>query len=64
MIKAFKFLVKPDGLILLSEPNRYIAEPFIEAVKENGYGLEKYNYEVMVRNVKSKVSVYAIRSEI
>jgi predicted nicotinamide N-methyase len=59
--KAFTHLVKPDGLILLSEPNRYIAEPFIEDLLRAGYALEKYSYEVEVKGIKSKVSVYAIR---
>jgi predicted nicotinamide N-methyase len=58
---AFTHLVKPDGLILLSEPNRYIAEPFIEGLIKAGYGLDKYGYEVEVKDIKSKVSVYEIR---
>ncbi|MCW3127755.1 MAG: methyltransferase small [Bacteroidetes bacterium] len=60
LLHAFKHLVKPGGLILLSEPNRYIAEPLIEELKRQGYELEKYNYDVEVREIKSKVSVYAI----
>ena len=60
LLKSFETLVKPNGHILLSEPNRYIAEPFLNAIKENGYEMEKTNYEVMVRNIKSKVAVYAI----
>ena len=59
--KAFTHLVKPGGLILLSEPNRYIAEPFIAELSNSGYRLEKYSYEVEVKGIKSKVSVYAIR---
>ena len=59
--KAFTHLVKPDGLILLSEPNRYIAEPFIKELSIAGYKLEKFTYEVEVKEIKSKVSVYEIR---
>jgi predicted nicotinamide N-methyase len=62
LLNAFKHLVKPEGLILLSEPNRYIAAPLLEEIKNKGYQLEKYSYEVSVRDVKSKVSVYEIRS--
>jgi predicted nicotinamide N-methyase len=58
---AFKHLVKPHGLILLSEPNRYIAEPFLADLIKAGYSLEKFSYDVEVKNIKSKVSVYAIR---
>jgi predicted nicotinamide N-methyase len=59
---AFTHLVKPGGLILLSEPNRYIAEPFIDGLIKSGYSLEKYGYEVEVKDIKSKVSVYEIYS--
>ena len=57
---AFTHLVKPDGLILLSEPNRYIAEPFLKDISAAGYSMEKYSYEVEVKEIKSKVSVYEI----
>ena len=60
LLKAFDVLVKPGGTILLSEPDRYIAAPFLEAVKEKGYEVNKSHYNVSVREVKSKVSVYAI----
>jgi len=59
--QAFAYLLKPGGLILLSEPNRYIAEPFIATLIQSGYSLEKYPYDVEVKGIKSKVSVYAIR---
>ncbi|MBS1685258.1 MAG: methyltransferase domain-containing protein [Bacteroidetes bacterium] len=61
LLKAFEALVKPDGLILLSEPNRYIAEPLIAELQASGYNLKKYSYEVAIREVKSKVSVYEIK---
>jgi len=60
LLSAFTHLVRPGGLTLLSEPNRYIAEPLIEDLKAKGYALDKYSYDVDVRDVKSKVSVYAI----
>lgn len=63
LLHAFTHLVKPGGLILLSEPNRYIAEPLIEELKSKGYRLEKYNYDVSMRDIKSKVSVYTIKDE-
>jgi len=59
---AFTHLLKPDGLILLSEPNRYIAEPFIDGLIKAGYNLQKYSYEVEVKDIKSKVSVYEIKT--
>lgn len=62
--RAFVHLVKPGGLILLSEPNRYIAAPFLEKLPEAGYVLEKYGYEVEVKGIKSKVSVYAISKQV
>jgi len=58
--RAFIHLVKPGGLILLSEPNRYIAEPFIAALQQEDYAMTKYTYDVEVKGIKSKVSVYAI----
>jgi predicted nicotinamide N-methyase len=62
LLKSFETLVTKDGLTLLSEPNRYIAKPFIENIKERGYSLHKSNIEVTVRAIKSKVSVYALMS--
>jgi predicted nicotinamide N-methyase len=64
LAKAFKHLVKPDGIILLSEPNRYIAQPFIESLVKAGYDLKKYEYDVVVKEIKSKVSVYRIQLSI
>lgn len=61
LLTAFHTLVKPDGLILLSEPNRYIAEPLIAQLQASGYDLKKFSYEVEIREVKSKVSVYEIK---
>jgi predicted nicotinamide N-methyase len=57
---AFRHLVKPGGMVLLSEPNRYIAEPFIERLSKAGHVLTRYPYEVEVKGIKSKVSVYEI----
>ena len=59
--QAFKDLVKPDGLILLSEPNRYIAKPFLEALALEGYNLTKHPYDVSVRDIRTNVSVCEIR---
>ena len=61
LLKAFETLVKPNGLVLLSEPNRYIAEPLIAELRASGYELNKFSYEVEIREVKSKVSVYEIK---
>lgn len=61
LLGAFDTLVRPGGLVLLSEPNRYIAEPLIAALQASGYELQKFSYEVAIRAVKSKVSVYEIR---
>ena len=60
LLEAFEHLVKPNGLILLSEPNRYIAEPLIEELNTQGYKMEKYSYDVKLREIRSKVSVYVI----
>lgn len=62
LLRAFETLVRPGGLVLLSEPNRYIAEPLIGALSDRGYTLRKYTYQVQVRGVESKVSVYELDS--
>ena len=59
--RAFTHLLKPGGLILLSEPNRYIAEPFLERLSRTGYDMQKYSYDVEVKGIRSKVSVYEIK---
>jgi 2-polyprenyl-3-methyl-5-hydroxy-6-metoxy-1,4-benzoquinol methylase len=63
LLDAFEHLVRPDGLILLSEPNRYIAEPLIQELRALGYKMEKHSYDLKLREVSSKVSVYAIRKK-
>jgi predicted nicotinamide N-methyase len=58
--QAFTHLIRPGGMILLSEPNRYIAEPFIAKLGKTGYTLHGHSYDVVVKGIKSTVSVYEI----
>jgi predicted nicotinamide N-methyase len=64
LLGAFKLLVKPGGLILLSEPNRYIAAPFLAQLRQIGYTVEQSVYEVSVKGISSKVSVYSLLNTI
>lgn len=56
LLEGFKNLTHPQSIILMSEPNRYMAADFFLQLKKNGFDWEKTDYAIE----KSKVSVYKI----
>jgi predicted nicotinamide N-methyase len=61
LIDTFRQLLAPGGEILLSEPNRPIAEGFFKMLKENGFEYQKYSEEIEYNRKKMAVSVYRIK---
>lgn len=60
LINALKSILKPDGELILSEPNRQFASPFIHAL-ENDFKLEKTDLPVSLDGVEYNISVYCGR---
>lgn len=55
---AFLNLLKPDGILLLSEPNRKFASPFIKLL-EKSFELKKTDQEVTLDGIDYIISVYS-----
>jgi predicted nicotinamide N-methyase len=56
-------LLTPEGIVILSEPNRYIGKPFIERLKTAKNIIEEVSFEVHLYNKTDKVNVYQIRMQ-
>ncbi len=61
LIKAIKLLLKKDGIVLISEPNRKFSRDFFDELKENGFHLNEESISVMKDNITYRISVYLIR---
>ncbi|MEO5572336.1 MAG: methyltransferase domain-containing protein [Bacteroidia bacterium] len=59
--KAFKKLIKPGGMILMSEPNRNYAKEFFSTLKNNGFVFSEFLYPINYNNITTKVNVYEIK---
>lgn len=61
LLKAIKSMVKKDGLILISEPNRKFASEFFIELKNAGYIFTKENRKIVKDSIQNNVSIYALR---
>jgi predicted nicotinamide N-methyase len=61
LLKTFRTLLPPNGLILLSEPNRLIARDFILNLPSEGFEVKQKGMEVPFHGRNNGVSVYQIR---
>ena len=61
LFTALEKLLNPQGILLLSEPNRYIGQPFINRIKAEKNVLDEVCYEVNLYNKKDTVNVYQIK---
>ncbi len=55
--KSLKHILKPNGVLLLSEPNRKFASPFIK-ILETEFNLQKSDREVKLDGIDYIISVY------
>lgn len=60
LIKAFKLLCKPGVKLILSEPNRDLAKPFIQKLKEQQLQIISFEYIIPLNGMNTKVNVYEI----
>jgi predicted nicotinamide N-methyase len=61
LIHAFESLVRPGGTILLSEPRRVIARPFLQDLPSNGFRVERSELFVEFQHREVGIDIYQIR---
>jgi predicted nicotinamide N-methyase len=61
LFRSFRQLLKPGGRLMLSEPNRPVAKPFVTALREQNWQVRESIIPVELETVRSSVSVYEIQ---
>jgi predicted nicotinamide N-methyase len=61
LIHALKILVKRNGIILISEPNRKFAKDFFIEMESEGFSLIEEKHEVVKDKIHYRISIYEIR---
>ena len=61
LFQAFNTLVRPGGRVLLGEPRRNIAKPFLQALPGYGFFVEKSEAPVRLQDREIMTDVYEIR---
>jgi predicted nicotinamide N-methyase len=61
LLDAFEHLVKPDGTILIAEPNRYISKDFFGNLGHHGFNTKKTTFEVDRRGHVFTVNVFELK---
>lgn len=61
IIDILKNHLKPDGIALISEPNRKKADGFFNIIRENGFVFEKSTCSVTFDNKEKQVNIYTIQ---
>lgn len=61
VVDLLKNYLKPDGVVLLSEPNRKNADGFFKEIVENGFIFEKSTCFVMLDNKEKQVNLHTIQ---
>ena len=64
LLQLFRNYLRPDGLIILAEPNRAIAGSFFQILREHGYYYQVENEYIMQDQSKICVSVYKIKKDL
>ena len=60
LLNAFSQLVKPNGKILIAEPNRYISKHFFENLSNQGFSVKKTTLDIERRGHVFKVNVFEL----
>lgn len=61
LIEAFRKLLRPDGRIYLSEPNRPVAQPFFAQLRESGFRYRAFEESVENNGKIARIAIYEIR---
>lgn len=60
LLNAFHQLVKPDGKILIAEPNRFISKDFFENLTNHGFKVKKTILEIERRGHVFTVNIFEL----
>ena len=61
LLKTFQELLKPDGTILLTEPNREMFKPFISSLDTEGYAFKQTQRNITLKNHTFLINIYEIK---
>jgi predicted nicotinamide N-methyase len=61
LLNAFKILLKPNGLILIAEPNRPVSTLFFANLNKHGYTVSQKKLTVVRRGQPFIVNIFALR---
>ncbi len=60
LLNAFNDLIKPDGKIIIAEPNRFISKDFFENLTQKGFKMDKKTLEVERRGHVFTVNIFEL----
>ncbi len=58
---AFKALCKPNGVILLSEPNRALAKSFLQQIENQGFVIKKHQTKQSLFGAEYLINIFELR---
>lgn len=61
LLEAFNVLTKPNGLILIAEPNRPVSTLFFANLNQHGYAVSQKKLSIERRGHSFSVNIYALR---
>jgi predicted nicotinamide N-methyase len=61
LLESFDHLVKPEGTILIAEPNRYISKDFFNKLAQNGFDVKKTTSAVDRRGHVFTVNIFELK---
>lgn len=61
--EAFQALCRPGGAVLLSEPNRAIARPFLRSLPQKGFSVTDHCFEGQYEQILYRVNVHHLLRE-
>ena len=63
LLNAFKILLKPQGTILITEPNRYISKKFFLGLDTEGYDVKHSTMNIERKGHVFLINIYELRLE-
>ena len=61
LLSCFKQLIKPNGTILLTEPNRAMFKPFISRLDTEGYAVNHSQRKILLKGHTFLVNIYEVK---
>jgi predicted nicotinamide N-methyase len=64
LVRAFKHLVKKNGIILISEPDRHYARTFFSSLKEKGFERKTTVVPVSLNGIDYNINVHQLQNSL